>query len=415
MKIFKYFFNLFLRIIKFFGKLVHENGLFGYFVVGVIGIYLFGFYYFYEVLSFQVGFVDPASSFANSLIDLYNKIWFYLILVLFIVFILLIRVSYLFIWNSNFFFFKYIRNIISYCLHRVLYMRHLFMARTKMFRSFVIFNMLNNKAIKLNIWYTNDSRYIDMPWRRPFKKMEKFLKVNDIVDHKKLELSWCVLPIYVLSSIAYPSISFVHTIDPAIDPIYVVKVVGRQWYWNYSFDGIITITDKTSNLYKQTDEYLHIHNYITKINNLTSYDVFFGDPYQDGLDFINKIPFVKPVIHVSYNFDSIMKLEGDLIEGTHRLLEVDNRVVLPLGVPIRLIITSIDVIHSWSMPALGLKVDAVPGRLNQFIIEVTRPGIYFGQCSELCGPLHGFMPIIITVVPPVEFENWLLKVGKINH
>jgi cytochrome c oxidase subunit 2 len=95
------------------------------------------------------------------------------------------------------------------------------------------------------------------------------------------------------------------------------------------------------------------------------------------------------------------------------LLEVDNRLVLPLGVPIRFIITSVDVIHSWAVPALGIKVDAVPGRLNQFVVEIKKPGIYFGQCSELCGPLHGFMPIVICVVSPIEFENWLLNFGTI--
>jgi len=108
-----------------------------------------------------------------------------------------------------------------------------------------------------------------------------------------------------------------------------------------------------------------------------------------------------------------MKAEDDLIQGTHRLLEVDNRLVLPLGVPIRFVVTSVDVIHSWAVPSLAIKVDAVPGRLNQFIVEVTKPGIYFGQCSELCGPLHGFMPIVLVVVPAVEFEQWLLNAGQI--
>jgi heme/copper-type cytochrome/quinol oxidase subunit 2 len=100
-----------------------------------------------------------------------------------------------------------------------------------------------------------------------------------------------------------------------------------------------------------------------------------------------------------------MTVEADLVKGTHRLLEVDNRLVLPIGVPIRFVVTSLDVIHSWAVPSLSIKVDAVPGRLNQFIVEINKPGIYFGQCSELCGPLHGFMPIVIAAVPASEFEN----------
>jgi len=411
----KSIFNIFIDSLKSLILTVQTNGLFGYLVIGIFMFYCFSFAYIYPLLQFEVGFVDPASSFASSLIDLYNRIWYYLILVLFIVIVLLVRIIYLFEWDSRLFQFKYLRKLISFCIRRVLYMRHLFIARTKMFRSFVIFNELNNKEINLNVWYTNDSRYIDLPWRKPYKKLEKFLKISDATDYKNLELIWCGLPIFVLLSIAYPSISFIHTIDPAIDPIYVIKIVGRQWYWNYSFDGIITVEDKNSEMYKLTERYLHYKNYVDKVNNLTSYDVFFGNPYKDALDFINKLPHLRSAIYVSYSFDSIMKLEGDLIEGSHRLLEVDNRIVLPLGVPIRFIITSMDVIHSWSVPALGLKVDAVPGRLNQFIVEIGRPGIYFGQCSELCGPLHGYMPIVISVVPPVEFENWLLKVGTINN
>ena len=112
---------------------------------------------------------------------------------------------------------------------------------------------------------------------------------------------------------------------------------------------------------------------------------------------------------ISLDFDSVMVSEEDLEVGTHRLLEVDNRLVLPIGVPIRLLITSADVLHSWAVPSLGIKVDAVPGRLNQFIVEIKRPGVFYGQCSELCGPLHGFMPIVIQAVSLSQFENWLLK------
>jgi cytochrome c oxidase subunit 2 len=91
------------------------------------------------------------------------------------------------------------------------------------------------------------------------------------------------------------------------------------------------------------------------------------------------------------------------------LLEVDNRLFLPVGVPIRLLITSSDVLHSWAVPNLGIKVDAVPGRLNQFIVEIKRPGVFYGQCSELCGPFHGFMPIVVQATTLDKFEDWMIN------
>jgi len=124
-------------------------------------------------------------------------------------------------------------------------------------------------------------------------------------------------------------------------------------------------------------------------------------------NFIDDLSYLNTLI--SLDFDSVMVSDDDLVTGTHRLLEVDNRLVLPIGVPIRLLITSADVLHSWAVPSLGVKVDAVPGRLNQFIVEIKRPGIFYGQCSELCGPLHGFMPIVIQAVSLEKFEQWLLK------
>jgi len=112
---------------------------------------------------------------------------------------------------------------------------------------------------------------------------------------------------------------------------------------------------------------------------------------------------------VNFNYDSVMINEEDLNFGTHRLLEVNNRLLVPIGLPIKFLITSTDVLHSWSLPSLGLKVDAVPGRLNQFVVELKRPGIFYGQCSELCGPMHGFMPIILHAVTEANYKNWLIN------
>jgi heme/copper-type cytochrome/quinol oxidase subunit 2 len=107
------------------------------------------------------------------------------------------------------------------------------------------------------------------------------------------------------------------------------------------------------------------------------------------------------------SFDSIMLQDDDLNFGTHRLYEVDNRLVLPMGVPIRFVVTSTDVLHSWALPSFGLKVDAIPGRLNQHITIIKRPGTFYGQCSELCGAYHGFMPIVLDIIPFDTFLNYV--------
>jgi len=378
----------------------------------VITFFILTFHYkLLSLLSWEVGFVDPSSVFAESLIRLYNYVWFYLILVLSIVVYLLTRVVYLFTWKASFYksaiFLKFMTPFLRYFIS----LRHNVIARSKLFRSLSILNEVKSKKIKLNIWY-NDKRYIDWSWRKPLKELEKFLKVADASEYKRLEVVWCGLPTIILLSLATPSLAFIYTIDPSIDPIYTVKVIGRQWYWNYSFDGYVTVTDTNSEFYQYTERSKKINAYLDKINS----PYYIMRPYEvmpDWTEFFYNLHNYRPLVKVTFSFDSVMKMEPDLSKGAHRLLEVDNRLILPVGVPIRFVVTSLDVIHSWAVPALSIKVDAVPGRLNQFIVEINKPGIYFGQCSELCGPLHGFMPIVIVAVPASEFDQWLLEVGQI--
>lgn len=368
----------------------------------------------FDVLTFlnwEVGFVDPSSIFAESLIMLYNYVWFYLVLVLFMVVVLLTRVVYLFSWKAKFFksekFFNFMAPFFKYFIS----LRHNLLARSKLFKSLSRLNEVKSRRIKLNLWYSNNNRrYIDWAWRRPQKELEKFLKISDASEYKRLEVVWCGMPTIILLSLATPSLAFIYTIDPAIDPIYTIKIIGRQWYWNYSFEGYVTVRDTKSELYKHTEIYKELHKYLDSVKSpIVGPEELFNRWQQ----FFFNLHNYNSVIKVSYSFDSVMKVEDELIRGSHRLLEVDNRLVLPLGVPIRFVVTSLDVIHSWAVPSLAIKVDAVPGRLNQFIVEINKPGIYFGQCSELCGPLHGYMPIVIAVVPAAEFEQWLLSVGQI--
>jgi heme/copper-type cytochrome/quinol oxidase subunit 2 len=146
-----------------------------------------------------------------------------------------------------------------------------------------------------------------------------------------------------------------------IDPNITIKVVGNQWYWSYQSASI---------------------------------------------NFIKKN---KEIIYLDYSYDSIIINELDLIKGSKRLLETDTTLVLPYNVVIRFLITSADVLHAWAVPEFGIKVDAIPGRLNQAIAVPKNLGIFYGQCSELCGVSHGFMPIVVNVISLKDYYNFLIN------
>nr|BAW88512.1 cytochrome c oxidase subunit II [Amblypharyngodon chulabhornae] len=168
-----------------------------------------------------------------------------------------------------------------------------------------------------------------------------------LLDSQEIEIVWTVLPALILILIALPSLRILYLMDEINDPHVTVKAVGHQWYWSYEY----------------TD-------------------------YQD------------------LEFDAYMMPTQDLTPGEFRLLETDNRLVVPQECSIRIMVSSDDVLHSWAIPSLGTKMDAVPGRLNQMCFMVLRPGLYFGQCSEICGANHSFMPVVIEVVPAEYFELW---------
>lgn len=176
---------------------------------------------------------------------------------------------------------------------------------------------------------------------------------SKVVHGTLLEIIWTVTPSFVLLMIAVPSFNLLYAMDKVIEPQITIKVIGHQWYWSYEYSDYITT---------------------------------------DGEQIA---------------FESYMVPEEDLEEGQLRLLEVDNRVVVPTNTHVRMIITSGDVLHSWAVPSLGLKIDAVPGRLNQVSMFVKREGVYYGQCSEICGVNHGFMPIVLMAIPSVQY-NYLI-------
>jgi len=168
-----------------------------------------------------------------------------------------------------------------------------------------------------------------------------------------IELIWTITPAFVLIAIAFPSFKLLYLLDEVISPSMTIKVAGHQWYWSYEYSDYIT---------------------------------------EDG---------------ESLEFDSYMVPDTDLEVGQLRLLEVDNRVVVPVDTHIRFIITGQDVIHDFAVPSLGVKVDAVPGRLNQTSVLIQREGTYYGQCSEICGVWHAFMPIAVEAVSMEKYIEWL--------
>nr|YP_009351094.1 cytochrome c oxidase subunit II [Globitermes globosus]AQP28558.1 cytochrome c oxidase subunit 2 [Globitermes globosus] len=174
-----------------------------------------------------------------------------------------------------------------------------------------------------------------------------------MLEGQMIETVWTIAPAIILVFIAIPSLRLLYLMDEIHNPAMTLKAVGHQWYWSYEYSDF------------------------TKLE-----------------------------------FDSYMVQQEDQQIDTFRLLDTDNRVVLPMNSPIRMIVTAADVLHSWTIPSLGVKTDATPGRLNQVSFSINRPGLLYGQCSEICGANHSFMPIVIESVSTKHFINWVSKMSE---
>lgn len=163
-----------------------------------------------------------------------------------------------------------------------------------------------------------------------------------------IEVLWTVVPILILVGIGIPSLPLLYASDRAVDADMTIKAIGRQWNWSYEYPD-----------------------------------------------------------HGPFGFDAYMVPEKDLKPGQPRLLTADEEVVVPVGKKVRLLVTASDVIHAWAMPAFGVKIDAVPGRINETWFEADTPGVYYGQCSEICGTGHAYMPIVVRAVSETEFQAWV--------
>nr|APF47432.1 cytochrome c oxidase subunit II [Microplitis incurvatus] len=167
-----------------------------------------------------------------------------------------------------------------------------------------------------------------------------------ILHNHMVEIIWTIIPMIILIFMVLPSLNILYMLEDMVNPFMTIKILGHQWYWSYEYSDLYNL-----------------------------------------------------------EFDSFMI--KDFEKNNLRLLDVDNRLVLPKYFFIRGLVSSVDVIHSWTVPSMGIKVDSIPGRMNQFILMINRSGLYFGQCSEICGLNHSFMPIVLECVKTKKFLNWL--------
>lgn len=176
---------------------------------------------------------------------------------------------------------------------------------------------------------------------------------RSLVEGQEIETIWTIVPAIILVFLALPSLRLLYLLDEVGNCRLSVKRIGHQWYWSYEYSDFPRI-----------------------------------------------------------EFDSYMVPTNELNPGDFRLLEVDHRIVLPTQTDIRVLVTSADVIHSWTVPSLGVKVDAVPGRLNQLGFFIKYPGVFYGQCSEICGANHSFIPIVVEAIPLKNFMEWVVRVSE---
>nr|WIL79799.1 cytochrome c oxidase subunit II [Neohydnus sinensis] len=171
-----------------------------------------------------------------------------------------------------------------------------------------------------------------------------------LLEGQMIELIWTILPAITLIFIALPSLKLIYILDEVNNPSVSIKTMGHQWYWSYEYS-----------------------------------------------DFKN------------IEFDSYMIPSNELKSWNFRLLDVDNRIMIPFKSQIRMLVSSADVIHSWTIPSMGVKIDATPGRLNQVSFTSERTGLFYGQCSEICGANHSFMPIVLESISPKFFLKWMMN------
>ncbi len=197
-----------------------------------------------------------------------------------------------------------------------------------------------------------------------FYAVSNFVEFNNkynsmFVHSKELEIVWTIIPALILLILSTPSFTLLYSMDEISEPELSLKILGHQWFWSYE---------------------------ISDFNSCQKQD--------QGLKYVCYMMVL----------DGLPKTK----QGYFRLLETNKRVILPTNTHLRLLVSAADVLHSWTIPSFGLKVDACPGRLNQLNLFIKRVGVFFGQCSEICGVNHGFMPIVVVSLPTLQFHHYIM-------
>tara|TARA_Y100000588_G_scaffold239434_1_gene253166 strand:+ start:324 stop:1169 length:846 start_codon:yes stop_codon:yes gene_type:complete len=198
-------------------------------------------------------------------------------------------------------------------------------------------------CVAISVFVIGLMAYIFLRFNRKRNPTPKKFSHNSLI-----EVIWTVVPVIILVAIAVPSLRLLFYMDRTDDPEMTIKAIGHQWYWSYEY----------------------------------------------------------PDLGEDISFDAVMLQEDELEDGQPRLLATDETVVVPVDTNIRLLVTAGDVIHAWTIPSFGIKIDAIPGRVNEGWFRVDTEGIYYGQCSELCGRDHAFMPIQVKAVSKEEYAEW---------
>lgn len=362
-----------------------------------------------------MNFKDPISTFAYNLISLHHDIIWYIIIILTLVYWSLYKILKEYSWNiynkQEGFLLYFLNNIViikvqkfifyfwlTFYIYNIVYFsaKFYFYIAKKLDLSYTN-KKINTSLIKLLSFLLGKSYYTGLQYEYDYLGqiknlsfdnfniliIERFFSyymfnktsnatffyegTDNVLSTLKfkhsinLEYVFGLFPTIIIGFIIVPSMYLLYSNETDINPCLTIKIVGHQWYWSYQ---------------------------------------------SNSLQIVNK---TKKLIFLEYSFESVIVSESDLIKGRRRLLETDNSLVIPYNVVIRFLITSLDVLHSWAVPEMGIKVDAVPGRLNQVVSQASNLGVYYGQCSEICGVSHGFMPIKINVVSLSDYYNLLLN------
>jgi len=301
--------------------------------------------------SWKIGFQDPTTPIAYGIIKLHDHILFFLIVIVFVV-------GYLLLSTYKKFYYGSLNNDLPESKNI-----SLFSTLINTYKENLSFNVVN--------------------------------RTYNINHGTTIEIIWTILPAFILLFIAVPSFALLYAMDEIIDPVLTVKVIGHQWYWSYEYSDYSVVYSNKLFDYDSIDRFAAMEMMYKDMGYLKDRSL---------LSYLY-IPMVIP--ETTIKFDSYMIHEAELNLGDLRLLKTDMPLFLPKNTHIRLLITSSDVLHSWAVPSFGVKVDAVPGRLNQTSLYLKNTGTFYGQCSELCGVNHAFMPIEVYVVNPVYFYNYV--------